>query len=95
MIKLCFILHFFRNVCYRDVITLFIIVDVGLHLEQVDDSLEFVFFSDWKLKTDCVLSKSCLDLLYSVVEISTKDVHLIDECHTRYVVCVCLTPYVF
>ena len=95
VIKLSFILHLFRNICYSDVFTLLIIVDVGLHLEQIDDSFEFVFFSDWKLKTNSVLSKSCLDLIYSIVEISTKDVHLIDECHTWYIVCVCLTPYVF
>src|SRR5699024_11453004 len=30
-----------------------------------------------------------------ILEVCTHDIHLVDECHTRYVVRVCLTPYVF
>ena len=28
------------------------------------------------------------------IDLCTKDIHLVDECHTWYVVCVSLTPYV-
>src|SRR5699024_3184347 len=76
VVQLCLILHFFRHVAYCDVIALVVVVDVSLHLEQVDNSLEFVFFSDRKLKTDRVLAESCSDLIYCIVEISSKNVHL-------------------
>ena len=32
-----------------DVIPLIIIVDVSLHFEKVDNSLEFIFLTDWNL----------------------------------------------
>ena len=56
MIQFCFVLHIFRNIYYRDIITLIIVVDVSFHLEQVNDSLEFIFFTDWQLKTNCIFS---------------------------------------
>ena len=94
VVKLCIILHIFRNVCYGDIIALIIIVDVSLHLEEVDDSLELVFLTDRELDADRVLAKSCTDLIYTAVEVCTKDIHLVDECHSRYVVGISLTPYV-
>ena len=48
-VKLCIVLHIFRNVSYRDIIALIIVVDVSLHLKQVDDSLELVFLTDREL----------------------------------------------
>ena len=95
VVKFCVILHVFRNIYNGDVLALLIIVDVGFHLHQVDDSLEIIFLADWQLKADRILSKSCLNLFYSIVEICTQNVHLVDECHSWYIVCVSLTPYVF
>ena len=62
-------------------------------MKQLQDlSLIHIFLTNWKLKADSIFTKSGLDLIYSVVEVSTKDVHLVDECHTRYVVGISLTP---
>ena len=94
MIKLCIFLHILRDISNRDVITLLIIVDVCFHLEKIDDSFEVILFSDRKLKADSVFTKTSLDLLYCTVEVCTKDIHLVDECHTRYIVGISLTPYV-
>src|SRR5699024_622378 len=71
-----------------------VIVDISFHLEQVDDSLEFIFLSDRKLQADRVLAQTGLDLIYCVIEVCTQDIHLVDERHTGYVVGVGLTPYV-
>ena len=94
VIKLCFVLHVLRNLCDGDVLALLIVVDVGLHLEQVDNSLELVFLTNRKLQTDSILAKSCLNHIYCIVEICSQDIHLVDECHTRYIVGISLTPYV-
>ena len=94
-VKLCVVLHILRNLSDGDVVALLIIVNVGLHLHQVDDPLEIIFLADRQLQTDRVLSKSGTDLLYGIVEIGAKNVHLVDESHSRNVVCVCLTPYIF
>ena len=40
------------------------------------------------------LPRRVLDLVYAAVEVCTQDIHLVDECHTRYVVGISLTPYV-
>ena len=93
-VQLCVVLHIVRDVNDGDVLALVIIVDVGLHLKQVDDSLELVFLANRQLHADGVLAKSGLNLLYSSVEIRAQNVHLIDEGHSRYVVGVSLTPYV-
>ena len=94
MIKFCIFLHILRDISNGDVITLLIIVDVCFHLEKIDDSFEVILFSDRKLKADSVFTKTSLDLLYCTVEVCTKDIHLVDECHTRYIVGISLTPYV-
>ena len=88
------ILHIIRNVNDRNILALIIIIDVGFHLKQVNDSLELIFLADGQLQTDGVLAKSCLDLLHRAVEIRTHNIHLVDECHTGYVVGVSLTPYI-
>ena len=94
VVELCVVFHIVRDLCHGDVVALLIVVDVGLHLEQVDDPLEIVFLTDRQLEADGILAEPCLDLLYGIVEVSAQDVHLVDERHTRYVVCVRLAPYV-
>ena len=56
MIQLCVIFHCFRNLFDGDVISLVIVVDVSFHFKKIDDSFELVFFSDRKLKTNCVFT---------------------------------------
>ena len=56
MILFCLLFHILWDIANGDIITLLIIVDICLHFEQVDDSLEIIFLTDWKLKNDCVLS---------------------------------------
>ncbi len=95
MIKLCVICQIRRDLANRDIIALIIIIDVSLHLHQVDDPLKIIFLADRYLKNDRILAQSGPDLFYRTVEISTQNVHLVDECHSRYIVGISLTPYIF
>ena len=72
MIKLSVILHILRDILNGDVLALIIIIDICLHLEQVDDALELILFSNGKLKDDGIFSKSLTDLVYSSVEVRTQ-----------------------
>ena len=94
-VKFSLILHIVGNFHDRNILAFFIVINISFHLKQIDDSFEFIFFADRKLDADSIFSKSCLDLLYRTVKIRAQNVHLIDECHSRYVVSVRLTPYVF
>ena len=86
------ILHIVRDICDGDVDTLLIIVDVGLHFHQIDQTLEFIFLADRQLDADRILAETIDNLLHAAIEVSADDIHLIDKCHTRYVVLVRLSP---
>ena len=94
-IKLGIVRHISRDINNGNVLALLIVVDVGFHLEQINDSLKFIFLSNGKLNADGILTKSCFNHFYRIVEISTQDVHLVDERHTGYIVGVSLTPNIF
>src|SRR5699024_8052948 len=95
MIQLSFILQIFRDIGDGDIIAFVIIINVSFHLEQVDDSLEFIFLSDRKLQADRVFAQTGLDLIYSIVDVCAKNCHLVYVSHTMYMVGICLTPYIF
>ena len=86
--------HFLRNRNDRDVVALVIIVDIGLHLHQVDNSLEVFLLANRQLQANGIFTKPGLNLFHRVVEIGSQNVHLVDERHSRHVVRVRLTPYV-
>ena len=86
--------HIRRDRHQGDIIALFIIIDVCLHLKEIDDPLEIVLAPDRKLKADRVFAEAGADLFYRTVEIRAHDIHLIDECHTRYVILIGLTPHI-
>ncbi len=94
MIEFCIVFHIIRDIYDGDVLAFFIVVDVCLHLKQIDDTLETVLAPDRQLETDRILAQSCPDLVYRIIEIRTQDVHLVDKCHTGYIVGVSLTPYI-
>ena len=93
-IQFCIILHILGDIYDGNVLTLLIVIDVCFHLKQVDDTFELVLFTDGQLNADCILAKSCFDLLYGTIKVCAKDIHLVDECHTRNIVGVSLTPNV-
>ena len=95
VIQLGLVLHIIRDLDNRNILTLVIIINICKHLKQIYNSLELVFLTDRKLNADRVLTEPVLDLFHRRIEIRTQDIHLVDECHTGYVICIGLTPYVF
>ncbi len=91
-VQLRVLLHICRDLADRDVIALVIIVDVGFHLEQVDDTFESILRPDRDLQHDGILAQTVADLFHTAVVIGAHDVHLVDESHTRDIVGIRLTP---
>ncbi len=89
---LALILHVVRDIRDLDLCTLLVLIEVRLHLHQVDNTLEGVFLADRELNADRVLAQTGLDLFDAAVEVSADDVHLVDESHTRNIVLIRLMP---
>ena len=75
-----------------DVESLVVVVNLGLHCNKVDDSLELKLTSDRKLDRNSVTFKAFLHHVDNMVEICAHDVHLVYIYHTRYMILVSLTP---
>ena len=56
MIKFCIFDHIFWDINDRNIVTLFIIVDISLHFKKVNDTFEFIFLTDWELNADSILT---------------------------------------
>src|SRR5690606_10770079 len=65
----------------------------GLHLDQIDDTLEHILGAHRQLHRHRIGTQTVLDLADHTQEISTGTVHLVDENHARHFIPVCLTPY--
>ena len=94
-VHLGIILHLCRDLADGDVVAFVIVIDIGFHLEQVDDTPEGVLRPDRNLDHDRVLSKTVADLLNTSEKVGTDYVHFVDERHTGHVIGVCLTPDIF
>ena len=91
---LCLILQIIRDGSDLDIFALIIFVIICLHLKQIDEADETVFFSDRNLNRNRILAQTVNDRLYRIEEVCTHLIHLVDESHTRYIVSVCLTPHI-
>ena len=58
----------------------------GLHANQVDNSLEIFFGSNWQLNGHGTCAQTFPYLLDHAHEIGTGAIHLVDESHARHVV---------
>ena len=66
--------------------------DQRVHLDQVDDPLEFVLGTDRQLDDDRTRAEAGLDHVDAAVEIGARLVHLVDEDHARDMILVGLAP---
>ena len=84
--------HIFGNGLDTHVLAQVVIVDVGIHLHQVDDAFESLFSADGQLNGNSVALQTVIDHVQNIVEVSAHDVHLVDVNHTGDSVMVCLSP---
>ncbi len=70
----------------------FVAPDHGLHLHQIDDSLELVFGAHWNLNRYRTRLQAIDDGVDGAIEIGANAIHLVDEANTRNVILVGLAP---
>ena len=95
MIFFSLFLQVIRNFFYADVLAQIVIVNISLHLNQVNDALELVLGTDRQLDRNSITLQAILHHVDNVVEVSTHDVHFVDINHTRNLILISLTPYSF
>ena len=92
MVLLSLLLHILGDRLNADVIAHVIIVDVSLHIDQVDNTLEGILLTDGQLDGHTVGVQTIMEHLNAAVEIGTHGVHLVDVHHAGNLVLVSLTP---
>ena len=89
------LLHILGNLLNSHILTKVVVINVSLHLHEVDDTTEGGFLTNRKLHGNCVRAKSVLDHLNNAEEICTHNVHLVDVTHSGNFILVSLVPYGF
>jgi hypothetical protein len=84
--------HIGGDLLHAHILAHLIIVDVSVHLHQVDDALEGILGADGELDGHGVALETVVDHVQNVVEVRAHDVHLVDVDHAGDLVLVCLTP---
>ena len=70
-----------------------IVVDLGLHTDEVDDAAEGILLADGKLHGHGIGAEALADHLLDAEEVCAVDVHLVDVCDAGDVILVRLAPH--
>ena len=92
VILLSDLLHVLRDILNLDISTKVVCINVSLHFNKVNDTLEIVFCTDRELNRNGITLESILHHVNNTIEVGTHDVHLIYISHTGYLVVISLTP---
>ena len=92
MVLLGQLLHVLGDLLAADVLAQVVVIDVGLHLHQVDDPLEGVLAADGQLDGHRVALEAVFHHLYHAVEVGAHDVHLVHVGHTGDLILFRLAP---
>ena len=85
-------LHIGGNVFHADIVAHIVVVDVSLHVDQVDDTLEGILSTDGQLNGNSVALQAVMEHIQAALEVCTHDVHLVDIHHAGNMILVSLTP---
>ena len=94
-VLLSLIQHIGRDLFYTHILAHIIVINVCIHLNEIDDSLEISLSADRELNRNGVALESVVHHLNNIVEVCAHDIHLVDISHSGYMVFICLTPYCF
>ena len=86
------VLHVLGDLLDAHILAQIVVVDVGLHLDQVDDAAEVCLGADRQLDRNSVALEALVHHVDNVVEVRAHDVHLVDIDHAGNVVVVGLAP---
>ena len=84
--------HILRNGFYAHILAEFIVVNIGFHVDQVNDPTEGFLSPDGKLNRNSVGFETFLHHIYDMVEVCAHDVHFVDVRHTGNAVFSGLSP---
>lgn len=73
--------HILGDRLHAHILAQLIVIDIGIHLHQIDDTLEGILFSDGQLDGDGVGLQAIVHHVENMVEVRAGDVHLIDVDH--------------
>ena len=85
--------HIGRDLLHAHVLAHLVIIDVGVHLHQVNDTLEGLLLADGELNGHGIAFQAVVDHTQHVVEIGAHDVHFVDIDHAGDLVVVGLAPH--
>ena len=91
-VLLCLIKHIRGDFLNAHILSEVVIINIGVHFNQVDNALKICFSADRKLNRNSVALKSVLHHMNYIVEICAHNVHLIYISHSGYMIVVSLTP---
>ena len=89
------ILHVVGNLFDSHILAQIIVIDVGLHFNEVDYSSECVFRTDRELNRNRIGFKAIFHHLHYVEEVGAHNVHFVYISHSGNLILVRLTPYRF
>ena len=85
--------HILGDRLNADILAQLIVVDISIHLHQVDDTAEGILLPDGELNGYSIGLQPVVHHVQNVIEIRTGDVHLIDVDHPGNMVVIRLTPH--
>ena len=92
MILLGLLAHFLGDFLLSDILAQIVIIDLGFHPNQIDDPAEEILLADRQLDRDGIALKAFMHHLHDAIEVGAEDIHLVDECHSRNLILVRLSP---
>ena len=87
------ILHIGGDFFLADILAQIIVVNISLHINQIDDPAEILFRTDGQLDGDGVAFQPVQHHVNDMIEVGAHNVHLIDIGHTGHLVFIGLTPH--
>ena len=85
-------LHIGGDVLHADIFSKVIVVHIGLHLYQVDNTLKGILDADGQLDWNGVALQTVTHHAHNIVEVRAHNVHLVYKSHSRHMVFVSLAP---
>ena len=69
-----------------------IVIDVGVHIHQINNTLKGLLTANWELNGYRVALQPVMHHIQHMIEIRAHDVHLVHVDHARYVIVISLPP---
>ena len=92
VVLLGLLLHVLGDLLEAHVVAHIVVVDLSLHIDQVDDALKGVFLADGQLDRHAVGVQTVVQHLDAAEEVGAHGIHLVDVNHTGDLVLVRLAP---